>query len=169
VVPLKLVAVAEGEEGEGGEELLPPPRAHKQALVEEQAAVWKSMVAQEVEVATMSKSVLKHPWWSRNKTQTGGATSGSGSGSGSGSAACLAHVAAAPPTTAPPTAAAPTRPPKRPEDAALTPVETGDCHEAALLRCSSSSACFLARACRSLQVSFLAPPAAALALERGGG
>ena len=100
-----------------------------------------------------------------DEKQTGGITSGSGSGS----AACLAHVAAAPPTTAPPTAVAPVRPLKRPEDAALTPVEAGDCHEAALLRCSSSSACFLARACRSLQVSFLVPPAAAPGLERGGG
>lgn len=54
VVLLEPVVVAEEEEGGEGEGLLLPPRAHKQALVEEQAAVWKSMVAQVVEVATMS-------------------------------------------------------------------------------------------------------------------
>ena len=167
-----VVAGAEeaGEEaGEAEEQLLPLPLlalalAREHVLVEEQAAVWKSTVAQAVEAATTFKH--QHPIDDKNmKTQTGGASSGSGSGS----AARLAHVAAAPPATAPPTAAAPTRLPKRPEDAELAPVDDGVCHDAALLRCSSSSACFLASACRSLQVSFFPAPVAAPALGGGSG
>lgn len=45
----------------------------------------------------------------------------------------------------------------------FVPVEAGALNEAALLRDSSSTCCCFASACRSLQVSFLGPPAEDLA------
>jgi hypothetical protein len=64
-----VVVVVEEEE----EELLPPPlqalvRAREHVLVEEQAAVWTSTVAQAVEVANMFQHQSQtHPRWTRNK------------------------------------------------------------------------------------------------------
>ena len=173
---LGLLLVGEEAEAEVGEVqlLLLPILALVQAQARErtpaeewQAVVSRSMVGQAAAaiICEISITGVKR---TRDETPTGGATT-SGSGSGSSSAAWLVHRAATPPTAAVPTAAAPTRAPKRPGDDLLTPVETGDCHEAALLLCSSSSACFLASACRSLQVSFFAPPAAAPVPERRGG
>ena len=76
---LELLAVAVAVEAAAGEEEepLPPPlrplvrarvQAREHVLVEGQAVVWKSTVAQAVEVATMFKHQSQnHPRWTRSK------------------------------------------------------------------------------------------------------